>query len=93
MGLLCCAGAFLSCSEGKLLCVAVSFSGGFSCCRTLTLAVGVSVTAACEFSSCGLRALEPWLSSWYTGLSCSVACGIFWDQGLNQYALHCKGDS
>ena len=25
--------------------------------------------------------------------SCSVACGIFPNQGLNQCPLHCKGDS
>ena len=27
------------------------------------------------------------------GLSCSTACGIFPDQGLNQCLLHCKMDS
>ena len=27
------------------------------------------------------------------GLSCSVACGIFPDQGLKPCPLHCKGDS
>ena len=27
------------------------------------------------------------------GLSCSEACGIFPDQGLNPYPLHCKTDS
>ena len=27
------------------------------------------------------------------GLSCSAACGIFLDQGLNWSPLHCKGDS
>ena len=37
---------------------------------------------------------------WRTGLvvqargpSCSVACGIFPDQGLNLCPLHCRGDS
>ena len=27
------------------------------------------------------------------GLSCSLACGIFLDQGLNLCPLHCKADS
>ena len=27
------------------------------------------------------------------GLSCSVACGIFLDQGLNWYPLHWQADS
>ena len=27
------------------------------------------------------------------GLSCSVAYGIFWDQGFNPCFLHCKADS
>ena len=27
------------------------------------------------------------------GLSCSMACGMFPDQGLNQCLLHCKVDS
>ena len=27
------------------------------------------------------------------GLSCSTACGIFWDQGWNRPPVHCKADS
>ena len=27
------------------------------------------------------------------GLSCSIACGIFTDQGSNRCPLHCKADS
>ena len=31
--------------------------------------------------------------SWRTGLGCSVACGIFLDQGLNPCCLHWQADS
>ena len=39
-----------------------------------------------SFSSCSMWALE-------LGLSCSLACGIFPDQGLNWCPLYCKADS
>ena len=39
-----------------------------------------------SFTSCSMWALE-------LRLSCSLACGIFPDQGLNWYPLHCKADS
>ena len=44
------------------------------------------------FNSCSSRALEHRLSS-CAGLSCSAACGIFLDQGLNPCLLHWKADS
>ena len=40
------------------------------------------------FGSCGSWALKRRLSSAAHGLSCSVACGIFLDQGLNPCPLH-----
>ena len=47
-----------------------------------------------RFSSCNLRALECGLSSYVDTLSCSMACGIFPDQGSNpcigrQMLIHC----
>ena len=39
-----------------------------------------------SFTSCSMWALE-------LRLSCSLACGIFPDQGLNWCPLHCKADS
>ena len=52
-----------------------------------------SVVAACMFSSCGSWALRNGLSSQVHGFSCSVACGIFPDQGLNPCPLHWQADS
>ena len=45
------------------------------------------------FRSCGSRALEHRLSVVAHGLSCSVACGIFPDQGSNPCPLHWQADS
>jgi len=40
------------------------------------------------FSGCGAQALEcAGFNSCGHGLGCSVACGIFPDEGLNQYLL------
>ena len=47
-----------------------------------------SVAAALGLSSCNSWALEHILSSCGTSLSCSVACRIFPDQGLNTCLLH-----
>ena len=53
------------------------------------------------FSSCGMQAQQLWLAGsraqaqqlWCMGLSFSVACGIFLDQGLNPCPLHWQEDS
>ena len=50
------------------------------------------VVVARGLSSCGTWALECRLGSRH-GLSCSAACGIFLDQGLNRYSLHWQADS
>ena len=52
-------------------------------------------------SSCGMRAQQLWLTGSRAqasvvvahGLSCSVACGIFLDQGSNPCPLHWQADS
>ena len=48
-------------------------------CRAQTLGVQALVVAACELSSCSVRALECWLSSCGAQLSCPVAFTIFLD--------------
>ena len=45
------------------------------------------------FSSCGFLDLEPRLSTVVHRLSCSEACGIFPDLGLNLCLLHLQVDS
>ena len=52
-----------------------------------------SVVAAHRLRHCGLSALEGDLSIVATGLSCSVACGIFLDQGSNWCSLRQQMDS
>ena len=64
----------------SLRCTGLSLSG-FSCCRAWALGAG--------FSSCGLLASIVVAH----GLSCSVACGIFLDQGSNLCPLHWQVDS
>ena len=91
MGLHCCAWAFSSCGERGLLfhCGAqASHCGGFSCCGAQALGMQASVVVAHGLSSCGSWALECRLNSMVHGLSCSVACGIFPDQGSNPCPLH-----
>ena len=56
-------------------------------CRAWALGHWVSVVAACRLSGCDLQALEHRLSS-CGAWACSVACGIFPDQGLNPCPLH-----
>ena len=45
------------------------------------------------FGSCGSRALEHRSMVVTHRLSCSVACGIFLNQGSNPYLLHWQADS
>ena len=82
-------------------------SGGYSLaavCRLLILVASlvaehrlqgawVSRAAAWGFSSYGFQALEHRLNSWGTWLSCSMACGIFLDQGLNPCLLQWQAES
>ena len=90
LGLHCCTGFCSSWSKQGLLssCGAqASHCGVFSCCGAQTLGCAV-------FSSCGSWVLEHWLSSTCVhGLSCSVARGIFPDQGSNLCLLHWQVDS
>ena len=51
------------------------------------------VAAACGLRSCDSRALEHRLSSVVHGLSCSTACVILPDQGLDPFLLHWQVDS
>ena len=70
-------------------------SGGYSLVLLCAFLIAVATLVAEHrlwargLSSCRSRALEVVAH----GLSCSVACGIFPNQGLNQYPLHCKADS
>ena len=67
---------------------------GFSCCRAQALGMWPSVVVARGLSSCGSRTLECRRSVVVVhGLSCSVACGIFPDQGSNPCPLHWQADS
>ena len=52
--------------------------------------VWASVAAALGLIGCGSEALEHRLSIVVHGLSYSVACGIFLDQGSNLCLLHCQ---
>ena len=77
LGLCCCAWAFSSCSEWGLL-----------------LGCGVRASHCSGFSCCGARALGVRASVVVSyRLSCSAACGIFPDQGLNPCPLHWQADS
>ena len=80
LGFCCCMQAFSSCGERGLLFLAVardSHCGGFSCCGAWALGAWASVAAAHGLSSCGVRASVVVVHV----LSCSVAHGIFPDQG------------
>ena len=59
---------------------------GFSCC-------GAGALGHVVFSSRGSRALEHGPVFVAHGLSCSLACGIFPDQGSNPRLLHWQADS
>ena len=84
-----CAGATLCCGAQGSRC------SGFSCCgskgsrlvgtRCQQLWHTSSVVVACRLQSMGLLVVVP-------GLSCSTACGIFLDQGLNPCPLHWQVD-
>ena len=82
-------GFFFSCGEWGLLFIAVhglSYFGGFSCRRARALGAQASVVVALRLWSTVSVVVAH-------GLSCSTACGIFLDQGLNPCPLHCHVDS
>ena len=97
LGLRCCTGAFSSCSKRGLLFVVVRvllIAVASLCCGAQALGTRASVLVARGLSSCSSRALERRLSSCGTHrLNCSVACGIFPDQGSNPCPLHWQVDS
>ena len=79
--------AFSSCLEhGCSGCGAqASHGGGFSCCRAQALGCGPLVVAAHGLESTGSVVMAQ-------GLSCSMASGIFLDQGLNPCLPHQQAD-
>ena len=83
----CCVWAFSSCLEhGCSGCGAqASHGGGFSCCRAQALGCGPLVVAAHGLESTGSVVMAQ-------GLSCSMASGIFLDQGLNPCLSHQQAD-
>ena len=89
LGLGCCARAFSRCVKKGLL----------SICAVQASHCGVisfrsTGSRACGCSSCSSRAPDHRLSSVVAhGLSCSAACGILPDQGLNLCLLHWQADS
>ena len=93
---------FFGCAGSSLLCVGflylrptgatvcwgawVSHCGGFSCCRAQAIGAWASVVVARGLKSAGSVVVAH-------RLSCSAACGIFPDQGLNPCPLHWQSDS
>ena len=71
---------------GLRCCVRASNCGGFSCCGALALRAWASVVVARGLQSAGSVVVVH-------GLHCSVACGIFPDQGSNLCPLHWQADS
>ena len=81
---------YLGCAGSSLLCVGLlqlqQVGGLFSRCSAQAL--------RCSCFSCGAQALGSWTSVVVVHkLSCSAACGIFLDQGLNPCPLHWQADS
>ena len=73
-------------------CVA-SHCSGLSRCGAWTPGALASVAVAHRFSSCSSQAPERKPSSVAHGPSCSAACGIFPEQGLNLCPPHWQADS
>ena len=72
-----------------------SHCSGFSCCRAQAPGTWASVVAVLGLGSCGSN-LRLWSEGSVIvehGLSCSAACGIFSDQGLNSCPLLWEADS
>ena len=96
LGLRCCAWAFSSCGKRRLLFVAV--------CRLLIAVAslvaehGLQARGLQQLQHAGSVVVAHGLQSSGSvvvvhGLSCSVACGVFLDQGLNLCPLHWQADS
>ena len=82
-------GVFSSCGEQGLL--STCSPRAPHCCSFSSCGAG---TLGCAgFSSCGCWALQCRLNSCGTGVSCSAACGISPDRGLNLSLLHWQVDS
>ena len=78
LGLRCCVQPFSSCGDRELA----------------TLCCGVRASPCGGFSCCGARAIGTRTSVAVAhGLSCSMACRIFLDQGSNPCPLHWQEDS
>ena len=90
LGLPCCVRAFSSCREWGLFSSCdprASGYSGFSCYRAVSRVLGLqSVVAVPRLQSTALMVAGP-------GLSCSVACGIFLDQGLEPVSPALAGNS
>ena len=98
---------YFDCARSSLLRRLVSACGAvysLAVCRLLIVVASLveeyrlqgtesSVGAACDLSICNLGFLEQRLNRWDYRLSCSTACGIFPDQGLNLCLLHWLVDS
>ena len=72
-------GLFSSCG------VQTSPCGGFSCCQAWALGLWASIAVVPRLQSTGSVVVV-------SGLSCSAACGIFWDQGWDPCLLHWQSD-
>ena len=81
-----CAGSSLLCRLSSSCSGLASRCSSFFCCRALSPAVRASGVAAPRLWGTGSVVVVH-------GLSCSVACGIFPDQGLNSCLLHWQADS
>ena len=81
-------GLALVAASGATLCYGwrPSRCGGFSCCRAQAPGTRASVVVARRLRSGGSEVVAH-------GLSCSMACGIFPDQGSNLCPLHGQADS
>ena len=89
LGLHCCPGFSLVVAGGGYCLVVVHglLISVASRCRAWALGLTASVVAALKLCSAGSTAVL------HVGLSCSMACGIFLDQGLNPCLLRWQADS
>ena len=79
-----CKWTFSSCGEQGL----PSSYNAWACHHSGLSRCGVGLLELAGFSSCGSRALDHRLSSWGARGYCSLACGMFLDQGSNLCFLH-----
>ena len=108
LGLHCCMQAFSSCRERGLPSSCgpqASHCGDFSYCGAQALVVVAQGLTSCGSRTAGFSSYGRWaqelrlassehrLNSCGHGHCCSVACGIFLDQGLNPCPLHWQVNS